>query len=71
MEQPRSYRSFLVRLWLEVDGDGHDRWRGEVEQIQSGRRRGFTSFDDLMTLLRPGTGADSWPAPNTAHETSP
>lgn len=71
MEQPRSYRSFLVRLWLEVAADGHDQWCGEIEQIQSGRRRGFTSFDDLMTLLRPGTEADSWPAPDPARETSP
>ncbi|GAB4436456.1 MAG: hypothetical protein OHK0015_28310 [Chloroflexi bacterium OHK40] len=68
MEQPRSYRSFLVRLWLEPDVDGHDRWCGEVEQIQSGHRCGFPWFDDLMTLLRPGTGADSWPAPDPAHE---
>jgi hypothetical protein len=42
-----------------------------VEQIQSGRRRRFASFDDLMTLLRPGTSADSWPAPETAHEAPP
>jgi hypothetical protein len=70
MEQPPDYRSFLVRLWREIGPDGHDYWCGEVEQIQSGRRHHFTSFDDLMTLLRPGASPDPWlpsvPAPNSA-----
>jgi hypothetical protein len=68
MEQPRSYRSFLVRLWLEADVDGHDHWCGEVEQIQSGHRRRFTSFEDLITLLRPDPNSDRWDVPDGARE---
>lgn len=26
---------FVVRLWLEVDADGHDHWRGRVEHVTS------------------------------------
>ena len=26
---------FVVRLWREVDADGHNRWRGRVEHVAS------------------------------------
>jgi hypothetical protein len=68
MEYPPGYRSFLVRLWREEGATGHEQWCGEVEQIQSGRRRRFTSFDDLMTLLRPGTSPGPWLTPDGAPE---
>ncbi|NTU78599.1 MAG: hypothetical protein HGA45_04210 [Chloroflexales bacterium] len=51
--EPTDYRSFLVRLWREVGADGLEQWCGEVEHIQSGRTGRFTSFEALMTLLRP------------------
>lgn len=68
MEQPPGYRSFLVRLWLEADVEGHDRWCGEVEQIQSGYRRPFTSFNDLVALLRPDPSPNLWEVPDGARE---
>jgi hypothetical protein len=26
---------FVVRLWREMDADGHNRWRGRVENVAS------------------------------------
>jgi hypothetical protein len=71
VDQPREYRSFLVRLWREVGADGSDHWCGEVEQIQSGQLRPFTSFDELLILLRPADSPNQqaragWRAPEEA-----
>ena len=66
MEQPQDYRSFLVRLWREVGDDGLDRWCGEVEQIQNGSLRRFTSLDNLTLLLQPDASPDPWLAPDSA-----
>ena len=27
--------TFVVRLWLEIDANGRDRWRGRVEHVAS------------------------------------
>ncbi len=27
--------TFIVRLWRETDAEGHDHWRGRVEQVAS------------------------------------
>lgn len=51
--EPAEYRSFLVRLWCEIDNDGTQRWCGEVEHIQSGRTRSFASLATLLLLLQP------------------
>ena len=44
------YCSFLLRIWIEpLDGD---QWRFSLEDTQTGKRRGFTSLDELKRFLR-------------------
>jgi hypothetical protein len=31
----REILTFVVRLWLETDSEGHARWRGRVEHVAS------------------------------------
>lgn len=51
---PARYRSYLIRLWQEhpADGASAHAWRAEVEHIQTGDRRRFTSPDELWRYLR-------------------
>lgn len=49
IEDP-SYCSFLVRLWCERR-DGADRWRGEVEHIQSGAVYEVSSLTEVFSLI--------------------
>jgi hypothetical protein len=58
MDKPPStrfqYASFLVRMWHPVLAEAPDRpgpWQGEIEHIQSGRRRVFRSPEELLALL--------------------
>lgn len=39
------YCSFLLRIWVEPDGDGS--WRFSLEDTQTGIRKGFVSLRDL------------------------
>lgn len=43
-----SYRSFVVRLWYEQDGE----WHGEVEHIQSGNRLSFAALAHLLAFFQ-------------------
>ena len=53
-----TYASFLVRLWREADpnrGTPPAGWQGEVEHIQTSRRWTFSTWDQLLGLLRQAT----------------
>ena len=43
--------TFLVRLWLEPLGDGHEEWRGQV-RFAAGETRYFRDWDTLVGHLR-------------------
>jgi hypothetical protein len=58
MPPSSAYASFLVRMWLEDDpeqGTSAAGWQGEVQHIQSSRRRAFSTLDELLGLLRQAT----------------
>ena len=58
MPTSTDYASFMVRLWCESDlerGAAPAGWQGEVQHIQTGRRRAFSSLDELLGLLRQAT----------------
>ncbi len=50
--------SFLIRLWRERVSEeaATAEWHIEVEHIQSGQRREFGTFDELMCYLRQAAG---------------
>lgn len=53
-----AYASFLVRMWREGDperGTPAADWEGEVQHIQTSRRRAFSTLDELLGLLRQAT----------------
>ncbi|MCB0112194.1 MAG: hypothetical protein KDE53_40000 [Caldilineaceae bacterium] len=50
MIEESSYRSFMVRWWCEYK-DGAERWRGEVEQIQSGAVCEVAALTELVSLI--------------------
>jgi hypothetical protein len=55
---PKTYASFLVRIWLEPSPELPETigdWRSEVEHIQSGRRWTFNTLDALLDFLRQWT----------------
>ena len=53
--------SFIVRVWLEpreLDG-AEPEWRGEIEHVANGERRGLKDLDDVtffIALYLPDTG---------------
>jgi hypothetical protein len=49
--EPEDYMSFLVRLWRDQPGNEPDTWRGEIEQIQTGIRRHFSTHSELFAFL--------------------
>jgi len=44
------YRSFLLRLWME-DARSKTPWRIVLINIQTGSRRGFVDFEQLVKFL--------------------
>jgi hypothetical protein len=49
------YASFLVRLWRQIGGELENasvEWHGEIEHIQTGKRRAFDTLEDLLDFLR-------------------
>jgi hypothetical protein len=43
---------FLVRLWIEAQGDGPAAWRGKVQHLTSGEAYRFDDWMDLVALLQ-------------------
>ena len=46
-----SYRSYLLRIWVEV-GDGVRKWRFSLEDPFTGERKGFASMEDLFAYIQ-------------------
>lgn len=44
--------TFLVKIWLEKDGEG-TAWRGRVTHVQSGDRRHLKRFKELRAFMMP------------------
>jgi hypothetical protein len=45
-----TYHSFLLRLWQVPTNDEYA-WRIQLENIQTGEKRGFTSLEELLAYL--------------------
>ena len=46
------YHSFLLRLWQEEGAGAPTAWQGEIESIQTGRKRGFSDLETMCDLLQ-------------------
>ena len=58
---------FIVRLWWEFDETGRARtWRGSVEHVQSGRRKYFQRYDDLIAFVQQPSPDDAARSPDGA-----
>jgi hypothetical protein len=52
-----AYESFVVRIWRKPAANtGEPQWCGEIEQIQSGVRWGFSTLTDLLAFLQQAAG---------------
>jgi hypothetical protein len=51
MSAPLEYASFLLRLWRQRGHGRADRWRVEVEHIQTGEHWSFDSLDEMLAWL--------------------
>ena len=47
---PRTYLSYLLRLWRE-ERDDEIVWRASLESVQTGERRHFADVDQLYAHL--------------------
>ena len=69
--QADGYMSFLVRLWRDQPGDQPPcNWCGELEQIQTGMRWSFNSYNELLACMHQLTSAPQMIAPPTSNESS-
>lgn len=46
--KPQTYRSFLLRLWV----DGDSKWRFSLEDPHTGERHGFANWEKLGEFLK-------------------
>ena len=46
-----NYQSYLLRMWLTQQVDGVQ-WRASLEEVQSGKLRGFSKMTDLLNYLK-------------------
>lgn len=42
---------FTVRIWQEVDANGHREWRGKLRHVPSGEIRHFRGWAALIPLM--------------------
>jgi len=42
---------FTVRIWQEVDANGHSDWRGKLRHVPSGEIHHFRSWAALIPLM--------------------
>lgn len=56
--------TYLLKIWREGDDEIEPlhAWRFTLEDVQVGRRRGFTDLDSLIIYLQNITKIDSGPA---------
>ncbi len=54
LDQPPSYRTYLIRCWEERSRDltAPTVWRFSLEDPQTGQRRGFASLEKMMGFIR-------------------
>ena len=45
------YQSYPLRMWLTQEEDG-GQWRASLEEVQSGKLRGFSKLADLLDYLK-------------------
>jgi hypothetical protein len=47
--------SFVVKIWLEEEGDAvaPARWRGHITHVPSGRRRYLSALSDIAAFIAP------------------
>ena len=50
-ERRSNLNTFVVRLWSEPE-EGQDRWRGQVQRLQSGEHIAFSDEVALMAFIR-------------------
>jgi hypothetical protein len=53
LKTPPNYRVYLLRLWEEHTPAAAQRrtWRFSLEDLETGRRHGFTTLRDLLAFL--------------------
>jgi hypothetical protein len=53
-DKPPRYRSYVLTFWEERSQDPETPvvWRFSLQDPRTGQRRGFASFEELMTFLR-------------------
>jgi hypothetical protein len=60
--------TFVVRFWRETSA-GQGRWRGQIEHVQSGRRRSFLEMQEMLEFLEGfGIGTGHPPAGRSAED---
>lgn len=63
----KAYESFLVRIWRKSAANAQEcQWCGEIEQIQSGLRRDFCTWTDLLAFLQEAADAQETITPPNA-----
>ena len=50
-ERRSTLNTFVVRLWCEPE-DGHDRWHGQVQRLQSGEHITFSNEASMLSFIR-------------------
>ena len=50
VKKERPYRSYLLRMWVEVI-DGEQAWRLSIEDPFTSERRGFATLDELCAYF--------------------
>jgi hypothetical protein len=46
------YQTYLLRCWPTATGQQLHQWRFGLLHVQTGRRRGFGDFEELVAFLR-------------------
>jgi hypothetical protein len=64
-QEPRDYRSYLLRLWRAAPGQP---WRASLQSAATGETRAFATFGALVAFLVAGltAGEDDPPGPPAA-----
>lgn len=57
MNKPPIYIAYLLRLW-RVEGWQAPVWHASLEDLHTGKRRGFASLESLFAFLEGQTGDD-------------
>ena len=51
MEESRSLKSFVARIWLEGQPEGSQKWRGHVQHVQGEEEGYFETLSELSEFL--------------------